>query len=47
VRGAILKTDRISTVQLTLSKFEYDAELNAAFAAGPFRLELERIAAYE
>ena len=46
VPGAVLKRDRISTIQFTLSKFEYDAGLNPAFAAGPFRLELETIAAY-
>ena len=41
--GVRLRTDRITTLQLTLSKFEYDGELNPAFAAGPFRLELRSL----
>lgn len=45
VPGATLKTDEISTVQLTLSKFEYDGGLNPSFSAGPFCLEVAEIAA--
>lgn len=46
VPGAKLDADRITTLQLTLSKFEYDGTLNPAFEAGPFRLELGKIEAY-
>ena len=45
VPGRTLKTSSITAVQLTLSKFEYDGILNPAFSDGPFRLELESIAA--
>ena len=47
VPGAVLNTNQISTFQLTLSKFEYDSELNPAFSAGPFQLEIERVATYQ
>lgn len=46
VPGQRLDTRNINTVQLTLSKFEYDTELNPAFSTGPFKLELESIEAY-
>ena len=46
VPGKTLDTRAINTFQLTLSKFEYDNELNPAFSDGPFRLELESIRAW-
>ena len=46
VPGAVLNTGQITAVQLTLSKFEYDKELNPAFSIGPFKLELESISIY-
>ena len=33
---------RVSAVQLTLSKFEYDGGISPSFKAGPFRLELNQ-----
>ena len=36
----------VTTLQLTLSKFEYDGGLNPAFKTGPFSLRIESIAAY-
>ena len=41
-----LDTSKLNTVQLTLSKFEYDNELNPSFAAGKFELRVKEIAAY-
>jgi len=41
-----LKTDSITAVQLTLSKFEYDSELNPAFSTGPFELQIASIEAF-
>jgi len=38
--------NRICSVQLMLSKFEYDGELNPNFSAGTFTLEVETIKAY-
>ncbi|GBF91894.1 hypothetical protein Rsub_04999 [Raphidocelis subcapitata] len=49
VRGGDAKPLDPSTVyslQLMLSKFEYDGELNPAFAAGPFELPITEISAY-
>jgi len=46
VPGKRLDTRAINTLQLTLSKFEYDSALNPAFTEGPFRLELECIEAF-
>jgi len=46
VPGRTLDTRNINTVQLSLSKFEYDDELNPAFGTGPFKLELESIEAF-
>lgn len=37
---------RLSGIQITLSKFEYDGGLNPAFTEGPFSLLLEEIALY-
>lgn len=36
----------ISSVQLMLSKFEYDGQLNPSFRPGPFELPVERIAPF-
>jgi hypothetical protein len=36
---------RITSLQLMLSKFEYDGELNPYFRSGPFLLQIEAIAA--
>lgn len=47
VPGAVLKTDSITAVQLTLSKFELDTELNPRFGTGPFQLELRSVVAYK
>ena len=46
VPGKKLDTRAINTLQLTLSKFEYDGALNPAFTEGAFRLELESIEAF-
>lgn len=37
---------RVCSLQLMLSKFEYDRALNPKFAPGPFQLEIESIRAY-
>ncbi|MGA1603135.1 MAG: CIA30 family protein [Prochlorothrix sp.] len=37
---------QVTSLQLMLSKFEYDGALNPRFQAGPFRLEVESIAVY-
>jgi len=37
---------KITSLQVMLSKFEYDGALNPRFEPGPFRLEIESIAAY-
>lgn len=37
---------RLSGIQITLSKFEYDGGLNPSFTEGPFSLQLEEIALY-
>ena len=36
----------VTTLQLTLSKFEYNGGLNPSFATGPFSLTIESIEAY-
>ena len=46
VPGRKLNTREINTVQLTLSKFEYDNALNPAFTEGAFRLDIDAIEAY-
>ena len=38
--------DRVSSLQLMLSKFEYDGDLNPHFQPGPFRLEVRSIGVY-
>ncbi len=40
------KQDKVYSMQLMLSKFEYDGELNPKFEAGSFQLEVEYIKAY-
>lgn len=39
-------SSRITAVQLSLSKFEYDGDLNLKFNEGPFKVEVESIAVY-
>ena len=46
VEEATLNTEKIYSMQLMLSKFEYDGELNPKFEAGSFKLEVEYIKAY-
>ena len=46
VEEARLNTEKIYSMQLMLSKFEYDGELNPKFEAGSFKLEVEYIKAY-
>eukprot|EP00198_Chlamydomonas_reinhardtii_P011582 XP_001700919.1 protein with predicted nucleoside-diphosphate-sugar epimerase activity [Chlamydomonas reinhardtii] len=41
-----LDPSAISSIQIMLSKFEYDGDLNPAFRRGPFRLPFTSIAAY-
>jgi hypothetical protein len=45
IKGVTLKSDSITTLQITLSKFEYDGALNPAFRTGAFRLEIEEVRA--
>lgn len=42
--GGQLDAERVTSVQLMLSKFEYDGALNPSFSPGTFRLEVESIA---
>lgn len=42
----IIDANKICSLQLMLSKFEYDGELNAEFSPGAFALEVETIKAY-
>lgn len=42
VPGVRLKTDSITVLQLTLSKFELDGGLNPSFTPGRFKLEMKR-----
>lgn len=44
--GEPLDPSKISSVQLMLSKFEYDGQLSPAFKAGPFQLPIQSIRAY-
>lgn len=44
--GKPLDPSHISAFQLMLSKFEYDSDLNPAFSAGPFHLQLDTVYAY-
>jgi hypothetical protein len=47
VPGAVaLDCQRVCSLQLMLSKFEYDGQLNPRFTPGPFVLEIGSIAAY-
>lgn len=46
VEEASLNRSKIFSMQLMLSKFEYDGELNPKFEAGSFKLEVEHIKAY-
>ena len=41
-----IDAEKIYSMQLMLSKFEYDGELNPKFEAGSFKLEVEYIKAY-
>ncbi|GJP59842.1 hypothetical protein CLOP_g15469, partial [Closterium sp. NIES-67] len=41
-----LDTSNVASLQLMLSKFEYDGRLNPSFTPGPFTLPLTSIAAY-
>ena len=43
VQTAPFDTTKITGIQLSLSKFEYDGGLNPKFVEGPFRLEVEQI----
>ncbi|XGV95532.1 MAG: CIA30 family protein [Leptolyngbya sp. BL-A-14] len=44
--AAPLNASHVCSLQLMLSKFEYDGGLNSHFTAGPFALELQTISAY-
>jgi len=44
--AGILNTSKISSLQLMLSKFEYDGALNPQFSPGLFNLEIKSIQAY-
>lgn len=44
--GSKLDASRVCSVQLMLSKFEYDGELNPAFRAGPMQLPIVSMRAY-
>ena len=46
VAEARLNTKKIYSMQLMLSKFEYDGELNPKFEAGSFKLKVDYIKAY-
>jgi len=46
VVGGTFARDRTRALQLMLSKFEYDKQLNPHFQPGPFTLEVAAIAAY-
>lgn len=44
--GEAVDPTRVCSIQLMLSKFEYDGELSPAFRAGAFELPIEYIAPY-
>lgn len=44
--GAPVDQTRVWSIQLMLSKFEYDGALNPSFRPGPFELPIEYIAPY-
>ena len=46
VSGRSLNSSAVRSLQLMLSKFEYDGALNPHFNSGEFRLEIRQIAAY-
>ena len=46
VQRAPINTGRIYSLQIMLSKFEYDRQLNPYFTAGPFQLLVESIKVY-
>ncbi|EFJ50015.1 hypothetical protein VOLCADRAFT_89408 [Volvox carteri f. nagariensis] len=46
VGGQPLDPATISSIQIMLSKFEYDGQLNPSFRRGPFRLPFARISTY-
>jgi hypothetical protein len=46
VSGRELNSSRVRSLQLMLSKFEYDGALNPNFSVGEFRLEVSSMAAY-
>lgn len=46
VQTAPFDTKKITGIQLSLSKFEYDGGLNPNFTEGPFRLEVETISLF-
>eukprot|EP01023_Acetabularia_acetabulum_P013528 TRINITY_DN1650_c0_g1_i1.p1 TRINITY_DN1650_c0_g1~~TRINITY_DN1650_c0_g1_i1.p1 ORF type:complete len:587 (-),score=114.44 TRINITY_DN1650_c0_g1_i1:693-2453(-) len=44
--GAKLNTSQINSIQLMLSKFEYDGDLNPNFKEGPFSLPIQYVRTY-
>lgn len=44
--GSKLNPASVCSLQLMLSKFEYDGELNLHFKSGPMQLPIESIKAY-
>lgn len=44
--GAPFNAKKVTGVQLTLSKFEYDGDLNKSFREGPFKMELQQLSFY-
>jgi hypothetical protein len=44
--NVVVNLQQVRSLQLMLSKFEYDGELNPQFQAGPFALTIESISAY-
>jgi len=41
-----LRLSSLLAIQLSLSKFEYDGDLNPTFKEGPFSLELKEITTF-
>ena len=46
VPGQSFNTNQLTAVQLTLSKFSYDGELNPNFREGSFSLQVESISTF-
>lgn len=46
VQRSPINTERIYSLQIMLSKFEYDRQLNPHFTAGPFQLLVESVKVY-